>query len=141
MISFDNPPGVGAPVARYSHVAIIDLGTATMLVLAGQVPVGTDGEHVGGDDFGAQARQAFANVLNILEAHGAGPADIVKTTYYVTDMANRPELSAVRDEALGDHEAASTLVEINALSSPEYLVEIDVMAVVPAGPADQTASR
>lgn len=140
MITFDNPDGVGAPVARYSHVAAVDLGVATMLVLAGQVPVGPDGGHVGVGDFAAQARQVFANVATILRAHGAEVTDIVKTTYYVTDMTHRSQLSAVRDEVLGDHEAASTLVEISALSSPDYLVEIDVTAVVPARSQRESSS-
>jgi enamine deaminase RidA (YjgF/YER057c/UK114 family) len=129
MKTFDNPAGTHAPLARYSHVAILPLGAATMLVLAGQVPVRANGEHVDPEDFTAQARQAFANVVAILDAHGAAATDIVKTTYYITDMSHRSQLSAVRDEVLGDHETASTLVEINALSSPDYLIEIDVMAV------------
>lgn len=130
MITFDNPDGVGPPVARYSHVAVIDLGSATLLVLAGQVPFDSAGETVGRGDFTTQARRAFANIETILTAHGAALSDIVKTTYYITDMAHRSRLSAVRDEFLGDHEAASTLVEISALSSPEYLIEIDVLAAV-----------
>jgi len=130
MVTFDNPVGLGAPVARYSHVAVVDLGAATMLVLAGQVPFDMDGEDVGIGDFRTQARQAFANITAILTAHGAAVTDIVKTTYYITDMSYRSDLSAVRDEVLGEHEAASTLVEISALSSPNYLIEIDVMAVV-----------
>ena len=58
--------------------------------------------------------------------------DIVKTTYYVTDMVHRADLASVRDEKLGDHEAASTLLEVAGLASPDYLIEIDVIAVVPA---------
>lgn len=135
MLTFDNPAEMSPPEARYKHVAILDLGTARMLVLAGQIARGPNGDIVGRDDFAAQARQVFDNVATILGSHGAAVTDIVKTTYYVTNMANRALLSAARDDAFGDHEAASTLVEISALSSPEFLVEIDVLAVVEHGDA------
>jgi enamine deaminase RidA (YjgF/YER057c/UK114 family) len=135
MVTFDSPAGVGAPNASYAHVAVVDLGSATMLVLAGQVAIGPSGDLVGVGDFSAQARQCFANVAAILGAHGAMLTDVVKTTYYVTDMANRARLAEARDEALGDHLATSTLVEVSGLASPDFLVEIDVMAVV-----DKTAA-
>ena len=132
MLTFDNPDGVPPPQARYSQVALIDLGTARLIVPAGQTSTGLDGELVGAGDFTAQARQAFDNIIGILAAHGAGPTDIVKTTYYITDMAHRADLSSVRDEKLGDHEAASTLLEVGGLASPDFLIEIDVIAVVSA---------
>jgi len=132
MLTFDNPKGVAPPQARYSQVALIDLGSARMIVPAGQTSTGLDGELIGAGDFKAQARQAFDNIIGILAAHGARTTDIVKTTYYVTDMVHRADLASVRDEKLGDHEAASTLLEVAGLASPEYLIEIDVIAVVPA---------
>lgn len=132
LVTFDNPAELSAPEARYKHVAVIDLGTARMLVLAGQIARGPNGDIVGTGNFAAQARQAFDNVTTILRSHGAAVADIVKTTCYITDMANRSLLSTARNDAFGDHEAASTLVEVSALSSPEFLVEIDVLAVVAA---------
>lgn len=129
MLTFDNPAGVAPPQARYSQVAVIDLGSARMVVLAGQTSTGLDGEIIGPGDFTVQARQAFDNVVGILAAHGAGVADIVKTTYYITDMAHRADLAAVREEVLGDHMPASTLLEVSGLASPECVIEIDVVAV------------
>ena len=132
MLTFDNPSGVAPPQARYSQVAVIDLGSARMIIPAGQTSNGLDGELIGAGDFTAQARQAFVNIVGILAAQGAKVTDIVKTTYYITDMAHRADLAEVRDEVLGDHEAASTLLEVSALASPEYMIEIDVVAVAPA---------
>ena len=129
MLTFDNPPGVAPPQARYSQVAVIDLGPARMIVPAGQTSTGLDGEIVGRGNFTVQAHQAFENVVGILAAHGAGLADLVKTTYYITDMAHRADLAAVRDEVLGDHMPASTLMEVSGLASPEFMIEIDVVAV------------
>ena len=129
MLTFDNPAGVAPPQARYSQVAVIDLGSARMIVLAGQTSTGLDGEVIGPRNFTVQARQAFDNVIGILAAHRAGVTDIVKTTYYITDMAHRADLAAVRDEVLGDHMPASTLLEVSGLASPEFVIEIDVVAV------------
>ena len=128
-MTFDNPAGAAPPQARYSQVAVIDLGSARMIVPAGQTSTGLDGEVFGPGNFTVQARQAFANVVAILAAHGAGVSDIVKTTYYITDMAYRADLAAVRDEVLGDHMPASTLVEVSGLATPDYMIEIDVIAV------------
>lgn len=130
MLTFDNPAGVAPPQARYSQVAVIDLGSARMIVLAGQTSTGLGGEVIGPGDFTVQARQAFDNVVGILAAHQADVTDIVKTTYYITDMAHRADLAAVREEVLGDHMPASTLLEVSGLASPEYMIEIDVVAVL-----------
>ncbi len=132
MLTFDNPDGVAPPQARYSQVALVDLGSVRMIVPAGQTATDLAGELVGPGDFVAQARQAFDNIVGILAAHGAATTDIVKTTYYITDMAHRAALAEVRDEVLGDHEAASTLLEVSGLADPGYLIEIDVIAVVAA---------
>ena len=132
MLTFDNPETVAPPQARYSQAAVIDLGSARMIVPAGQTSMSVAGELVGQGDFIAQARQSFDNIIGILAAHGAGVTDIVKTTYYITDMSHRADLGAVRDEKLGDHEATSTLLEVSGLASPDFMIEIDVIAVVAA---------
>jgi enamine deaminase RidA (YjgF/YER057c/UK114 family) len=132
MLMFDDPGGVAPPQARYSQVAVVDLGSARLIVPAGQVPVAADNQLVGAGDFTAQARQAFDNVIGILAAHGASVTDIVKTTYYVTDMAHRPDLAEVRQEKLGGHLPTSTLLEVAGLANPDHMIEIDVIAVVSA---------
>ena len=101
---------------------------------AGQVSIDErGGELVGGDDLAAQTAQAMRNVGLALAAAGAGYADIVKITTYVVKY--RPEQRAVIGKArapfFANGEApASTLVGVAALALPDWLVEIEAVAIV-----------
>jgi enamine deaminase RidA (YjgF/YER057c/UK114 family) len=128
-VTFDNPAGVAAPIGSYSHVARIDLGAATLLFVSGQVALGPDGQLVGRGDPAAQADQVFANIQAALEAHGAALRDIVKLTTYLTDIAYRAPVAEVRARVMGDARPTSTLVAVSALATPDYLVEIEAVAV------------
>lgn len=102
------------------------------LYLSGQVPVDIDGQLVGEGDFAAQARQVFANLRIALEAAGADFTNVVKMTTYIVDY--RPELrealGAARTEAMGGALPASTLVGVQALAMPGYLIEVEAIAVI-----------
>ena len=100
---------------------------------AGQVSIDERGELVGGDDLAAQTAQAMRNVGLALAAAGAGYADIVKITTYVVKY--RPEQRAVIGKARAPFFAsgeppASTLVGVAALALPDWLVEIEAVAIV-----------
>jgi enamine deaminase RidA (YjgF/YER057c/UK114 family) len=100
---------------------------------AGQVSIDEHGALVGGDDLAAQTAQAMRNVGLALAAAGATYADIVKITTYVVNY--RPEQRSVIGQArapffAGGTPPASTLVGVAALALPEWLVEIEAIAVV-----------
>ena len=73
------PPG-------YSHVSVAS--GARLVFTAGAVPLDERGELVGPEDAEAQTEQALANFLRQLEAGGATPADVVKTTVYVVGASH-----------------------------------------------------
>ena len=107
-------------------------GTRTIYT-AGQVSIDERGALVGGGDLAAQATQAMRNVGLALAAAGASYADIVKITTYV--VGYQPEHRAVIGKARAPFFAdrtppASTLVGVAALALPEWLVEIEAVAVV-----------
>ena len=79
-----------------------------------------------------QARQAFANVRTAIEAAGAAIEDVAKITWYVVGYRPEwlPELAAARNEVLDGHTPASTLVGVSALAQSQFLVEVEVVAVV-----------
>jgi len=125
-----NPEGLGAP-RGYTHVVKATCGGT--IWIAGQVSQDAQGEIVGKGDLKAQTLQVFANLKTALGAAGAGFQDVVKMNTYVVGLA--PEaLQAIRDaraEALRDvPPPASTLVGVTALARPEYLIEIEVVAVM-----------
>jgi 2-iminobutanoate/2-iminopropanoate deaminase len=131
--TFENPSGVAAPIGAYSHVARIDLGQVALLFISGQVSLGPDGLLVGAGDAAAQAEQIFKNLQRIMEANGGTMADIVKITTFLTNINDRPRLADVRARYIGSPPPTSTLVAVSALASPEYLVEIEAVAVVKSG--------
>ncbi len=123
-----NPATVAAPAGQYSHAISVPTGAGRLLFISGQVALDPSGTLIGPDDMQAQTEQVFRNIGAILEANGAAFADIVKTTIFVTDMARRADVAEVRRRYLGDHAPTSTLVEMSALASPEWLGEIEVVA-------------
>ena len=99
---------------------------------AGQVSIDEHGKLVGAGDLAAQTAQAMRNVGLALAAAGASYADIVKITTYVVDY--KPEYRAVIGQARapffkGRTPPASTLVGVAALALPEWLVEIEAIAI------------
>lgn len=102
--------------------------------LRGQVgtTLGPDGgELVGRGDPGAQAEQAMRNVKTLLEECGAQMSDVCKVTIYVTDRAHRPAVYRAVGRALKGVHVASTGLIVRGLAKPEWLMEIDVVAVIP----------
>ncbi|MCX4437989.1 MULTISPECIES: RidA family protein [Streptomyces] len=121
------PDGV-APAAAYSHVV---LGTGRFVAVSGQLALDEDGKLVGAGDPAAQARQVFENLRRCLAAAGATFDDVVKLTFFVTDMAHMPAVRAARDAHIpADRLPAASAVQVAALVRPEFLMEIEAYAVV-----------
>ncbi|MCG7202573.1 MULTISPECIES: RidA family protein [Streptomyces] len=121
------PAGV-APAAQYTHVVA---GTGRFVAVSGQLPLDEHGELVGEGDPAAQARQVFENLRRCLAAAGAGFDDVVKLTYFVTDMAHLPALRAARAAHIPeDRLPASSAVQVAALVAPQFLMEVEALAVV-----------
>ena len=121
-------PGVFDPPG-YSQ-AIKVTGAQTILFLAGQVAYDKDGGAAHPGDFKAQARQVFSSVKALVEAGGGTLANVVKITTYVTDVRYRPDFRTVREEFFGAKGPASTMVEVSALAHPDYLIEVEAIAVI-----------
>jgi enamine deaminase RidA (YjgF/YER057c/UK114 family) len=104
-----------------------------MIFTSGQVSIDDEGGLIGGDDLAAQATQAMRNLGLALAGVGAGFADVVKTTTYVVNY--RPEQRFVIAKAKapffsGMKPPASALVGVAALASPDWLIEIEAVAIV-----------
>lgn len=103
-----------------------------LLFLSGQVSLDADGQLVGRDDLRLQARTAFNNISDLLHAGGSSMESIIKLTYFVTDMSQWSIVQEVRAEFFPTYFPASTTVEVSRLHRPEYLIEIEAIAL--AGP-------
>ena len=105
-------------------------GAQTILFLSGQVSYEKDGSPAFRGDFKAQARGAFDCIKTLVESQGGTLANVVKITTYVTDMRYRADWGLIREEYFGKKGCASTLVEIRALAHPDWMVEIEAVAVL-----------
>jgi enamine deaminase RidA (YjgF/YER057c/UK114 family) len=121
-------PGVYDPPGYSQAVKIT--GAQTILYLAGQVAYDKDGGVAHRGDFKGQARAVFTAIKALVEAGGGKLENIVKLNTYVTDVKNRPDYRAVRDEFFGSKGPASTMVEVSALAHPDYLIEVEAVAFV-----------
>jgi enamine deaminase RidA (YjgF/YER057c/UK114 family) len=112
----------------YSHVVSVE-GARTIYV-SGQLARDRAGNLVGKGDMRAQLRQVGENVKAALEAAGASLGDLVKTTTFVTDIGEYFKHVDVRMEYFGAALPTSTTVEVRQLAHPDFLVEVEVVAVV-----------
>jgi enamine deaminase RidA (YjgF/YER057c/UK114 family) len=127
---FFSPPTLN-PTAGFSHVVAAAAGTT--VYVSGQVSVNEKGEVVAKGDFRAQVERTFDNLKAALAAAGATFRDVVKVTYYVVGLTP-DRLAAVREVRRlhldATHPPASTLVGVAALAVPDWLVEIEAVAVL-----------
>jgi enamine deaminase RidA (YjgF/YER057c/UK114 family) len=123
-----NPPDLPTPES-YTQVAV---ATGSRLVfVAGQLADDPQGNLVAPGDLAAQARQAFANVGRALAAAGARPDQVARITIYVVDHRPEylPQISQARIAVFGDHKPADTIVGVETLAEPGYLIEVEAIAV------------
>jgi len=107
-------------------------GGETILYLSGQVAYDDKGGVAHPGDFKAQARAALQAVKAQVEAGGGTMANIVKVNTYLTDIRHRADYGPIREEFFGKNKKmpASTLVAVTALAQPEFLIEIEAIAVL-----------
>ena len=123
-----NAPGLFEPATYSQGVKVTQ--AQTVLFLSGQVAYTADGSPAFRGDFKAQARGAYEAIKALVESQGGTMNSIVKITTYVTDMRYRVDLAPIREEFFGKKGPASTLVEISALAHPDWMIEIEAIAVV-----------
>ena len=114
------------PTDGYSHVA----KAGKTLYIAGQVAKDLQGNLVGRGDFEAQARQVFTNLKNILEETGGSLNHIVKLTTFLTHFSFRSAYRNIRQAYFKEPFPANTLLIVESLASPDYMIEVEAIAVL-----------
>ena len=113
----------------YSQIATVSGGA--IVFISGQVALDNSGSVVGKDDFRTQAEQVFRNLRAAMEAVGGNFSDVVKLNYYLVDLSHLPELRDVRDKYITvSNPPTSTAVQVTRLFRPEFLVEVEAVAVL-----------
>jgi enamine deaminase RidA (YjgF/YER057c/UK114 family) len=127
-----NPDTMAKPVAGYSQVAEITGGK--VVYIAGQVALDASGNLVGQDNFRAQVEQVFKNLNEAVQAAGGTFHDVVKLNYYCAENVAPsaiPQVREIRDKYVNtQNPPTSTFVVVHRLVRPEWLIEVEAVAVV-----------
>jgi enamine deaminase RidA (YjgF/YER057c/UK114 family) len=131
-----NPPEMHSNPA-FSQAVVVE-GNARTIYVGGQNAVSPDGQVVGIGDLAAQTELVFANLGTVLASAGADLHDVVRWTLYVVEGQDlRPGL-AVFQKVWGDAPPpAISMIQVAGLANPDFLLEMDAVAVVPAGGSDR----
>ena len=127
-----DPPGLHRNPA-FSNVAVVS-GSVRTIYVGGQDAVDAEGRVVGVRDIAAQTEQVLHNLRTALEAAGAGPEHVVKWNVLVVEGEDFASGYAPFQRVWGDrpNPPVITAALVKGLAHPDFLVEMDAIAVVPA---------
>lgn len=129
-----NPDTLGPPLGQYSHVTRVK--ASEFLFIAGSLPADKNGASVGENDFNAQCHQIFANIKDALASAGADYSNIVQFTTYLVSPDYIPDLMTFRKANFptffpNGKYPPNTLLMVDRLVHPEFLVEVQTIAALP----------
>jgi enamine deaminase RidA (YjgF/YER057c/UK114 family) len=130
-VEFLNPDGLPRNPA-FSNVAVVS-GTVRTIYIGGQDAVDADGRIVGIGDIAAQTEQVLRNLRTALTAAGAGPENVVKWNVFIVDGQDFATGYAAFQRVWGTpvEPPVITAAVVKGLAHPDFLVEMDAIAVVP----------
>ena len=114
------------PTVGYSHAA----KAGNTLYIAGQDAQDVDGNLVGQGDFKAQVRQVYENLKNIVQEAGGSLQNIVKMTTFLTHYSYIETYRSVRNQYFPEPCPPNTLLIIESLALPDYMIEVEGIAVL-----------
>ena len=119
------------PSGHFSQAIAIE-AKGKLVFISGMTARRADGTITGVGDIEAQTRQVCENIKAAVEAAGGTMDDICRVDVYVRNMEHFDKIHKVRREYFGSPPPASTMVEVTKMTSPDYLIEINAIAVLPA---------
>ena len=124
-----SPAGAHKPFANYSHVVTAQ-GAGRLVFCAGQVAADPTGKVLPPDDFAAQTKMVMENLKLALADGGAGLKDVVKVTIYICNPHDVPKARGVLQKYFAGDPPGSTLCILRGLAVPNFMLEIEAIAVV-----------
>lgn len=126
-----DPPNWPRPHG-YANAMVAPPGN--VIVVAGQIGWDPATRQLISDDFVAQTRKALENIVEVLRAAGAGPQEIVRLTWFITDkpayLQHQKQIGEAYREIMGKHFPAMSVIVVNALVEDRAKVEIEATAVL-----------
>ncbi len=120
---------IGTPTGHFSQATITE-ARGRLLFISGMTARKADGTIAGVGDIEAQTRQVCENIKNAVEAAGGTMDDICRVDVYVRNIEHFDKIHKVRREYFKAPAPASTMVEVTKMVSPDYLIEINAIAVL-----------
>lgn len=120
---------LGQPNGHFSQATVAE-AAGRLVFISGMTARRPDGTIAGVGDVAEQTRQVCENLRAAVEAAGGGLEDICRVDVYVRNMEHFDEIHEVRREYFRPPLPASTMVEVTKMTSPEYLIEINAIAVL-----------
>jgi enamine deaminase RidA (YjgF/YER057c/UK114 family) len=126
-----NPPTLPKPPG---YTQLVETAGGRTLYISGQIALDAEGQLVGPGDLAAQTEQVFRNLELAVRARGGEMSNIIKLTTFMLDVGGLATFRQVRDRFIppGPDVPASSLVQVAALFRPEFLIEIEAVAWLPA---------
>jgi len=139
-----DPPGAGGPQGvlrlggdppspyegEFGFSRVVRAGE--LVLVGGTTSVSESGVVVGATPY-EQAREILGKLIHELARAGAGPADVVQTRVYVTDISRAGEVGRAHAEVFAEVRPLMTMVQVAALIDPRMLVEIEAVALLSRG--------
>jgi len=120
---------IRAPSGHFSQAISVE-AKGKLVFISGMTARKADGTIAGIGDIEAQTRQVCENIKAAVEAAGGTMDDICRVDVYVRNMEHFESIHKIRREYFKSPAPASTMVEVSKFTSPDYLIEINAIAVV-----------
>jgi enamine deaminase RidA (YjgF/YER057c/UK114 family) len=118
------------PSGHFSQATVVE-AKGRIVFVSGMTARRPDGTIAGIGDISAQTRQVCENIKSAMESAGGSLDHVCRVDVYVRNMEHFDKIHAVRREYFKPPLPASTMVEITKMTSPDYLIEINAIAVIP----------
>ncbi|MGP1450735.1 MAG: RidA family protein [Wolinella sp.] len=122
-MKFVSTPNAPEAIGPYSQAVVVN----DMIFTSGQIALSCDGIMNEGD-IESQTKQVLENLKNVLKSEGSGLEKVVKTTVFLSDMADFGAMNRVYAEFFGEHKPARSTVAVKTLPK-NALVEIECIAL------------
>lgn len=122
------------PNGHFSQATIVR-SPGSLVFVSGMTARNATGGVTGVGDVTAQTHQVCQNIQAAVEAVGGTLDDVARVDAYVRDMADFAAIHEVRQQYFSGVAPASTMVQVSGFVNPDYLIEINAIAVLPDTPA------
>lgn len=113
------------------YAPVVTVIPGKLVFLSGMLSRDANGQIIGKGDMRRQMQQVFENITTALTSVGATWADVVKRQTFTTDIDEFYKHVDLRTEMMGGALSTSTAVQVSRLSHPDFMIEVEVIAVIP----------